>query len=89
MSRISNLVAIGVVIIVAIFGRRMAAQVLGPGTTMYEMAKTPPFGSPQLAATYFEAFAVWVPWIAIIGVIAAAIYREFTRQRVTQERRVR
>jgi hypothetical protein len=90
MSRISNLVAIGVVTVVAIFGRRMAAQIIGPGTAMYQMAAdASTFGGPELAATMFEAFAVWVPWLSVIGVIAAAIYQEFTRQRVTQQRRVR
>jgi hypothetical protein len=89
MSRISNLVAIGVVVVVAIFGRRLAAQILGPGTLLYQMGASGEFGSPAIAKAMFEAFAVWVPWLAIIGVITAAAYREFRRQRVSQQRRVR
>jgi len=89
MSRISNLVAIGIVTTVAIFGRRLAVDVVGPGTALYQMASSVTFGSPELATTYFEALAVWVPWLSVIGVIAAALYREFRRQRVTQQRRVR
>jgi hypothetical protein len=89
MSRISNIVAIGVVVIMAVFGRRLAVQILGPGTALYQMASSGAFGSPELATTYFEAMAVWVPWLAVTGVIAAAAYREFKRQRVTQQRRVR
>jgi len=89
MSRISNLVAIGIVTMVAIFGRRLAVDVLGPGTLLYEWGSSGMYGSPQLAATYFEAVTVWVPWLSIIGVIAAALYREFRRQRVTQQTRRR
>lgn len=89
MSRIANLTAIGIVVTVAIYGRRLAVDVLGPGTTLYEMGSSGMYGSPALAATYFEAITVWVPWLSIIGVITAALYREFRRQRVTQQRRVR
>jgi hypothetical protein len=89
MSRISNLVAIGIVTIVAIYGRRLAVDVLGPGTTLYQMGSSGTFGSPQLAATYFEAITVWVPWLCVLGAIAAAAYNEFTRQRVTQQTRRR
>lgn len=83
------MVAIGIVTTVAIFGRRLAVDIVGPGTALYQMASSGIYGSPQLAATYFEALAVWVPWLAVIGVISAALYREFRRQRVTQQRRVR
>ena len=89
MSRISNLVAIGVVTMVAIFGRRLAVDLIGPGTLLYEWGSSGMYGSPELAATYFEAVTVWVPWLCVIGVIAAALYREFRRQRVTQQTRRR
>ena len=74
---------------VAIFGRRLAVDVLGPGTALYQMGSSGMYGSPQLAATYFEAVTVWVPWLCIIGVLVAALYREFRRQRVTQQTRRR
>jgi hypothetical protein len=86
MSRIGNLVAIGVVVLVAVFGRRLAVDLLGPGTALYRMAESGMYGSPQLAARYFEAITVLVPWLCIVGVIAGALYREFRRQRVTQRR---
>ena len=89
MSRISNLVAIGIVTIVAIYGRRLAVDVIGPGTTLYQMGSSGMYGSPELAATYFEAITVWVPWLCVLGAIVATAYNEFTRQRVTQQRRAR
>jgi len=89
MSRIANLAAIGIVVTVAIFGRRLAVDVLGPGTLLYEWGSSGMYGSPALAATYFEAVTVWVPWLSVIGVITAALYREFRRQRVTQQTRRR
>jgi hypothetical protein len=89
MSRIQNMVAIGVVVIVAVYGRRLAVETIGPGTTLYEMGSSGMYGSPALAARYFEAVTVWVPWLCVVGVIAAAAYNEFTRQRVTQQTRRR
>jgi hypothetical protein len=89
MSRISNLVAIGIVTIVAVYSRRLAVEVIGPGTKLYQMGSSGAFGSPELAARYFEAATVWVPWLCVIGVITAALYREFRRQRVTQRTQTR
>jgi|APHM01.1.fsa_nt_gi hypothetical protein len=89
MSRIGNMVVIGIVTMVAIYGRRLAVDIMGPGTMLYEMGSSGMYGSPALAARTFEAVTVWVPWLCVIGIIAAGLYREFATQRVSQQRRVR
>jgi len=92
MSRITTFVAIGIVIVVAVYMRRFAVDVIGPGTPLYELAAASTIGDTggeAWAQDIYEAATVWVPWLCVVGVIAAAAYREFTRQRVTQQTRRR
>lgn len=86
MSRIETFVGIGLVILVAIFARRMAVDVIGPGTPLFELAAASQFGDVggrEWAMRMYENAVVWVPWILVGTSIVAGLYREFTRQNVT------
>ena len=86
MSRVETFVGIGVVILVAIFARRMAVDLIGPGTPLFQLAANAQFGDAggqEWAMQLYENAAVWVPWILVATAVVAGLYREFTRQNVT------
>jgi len=88
MSRIITFVGIGIVVTVAIWSRRLAMELLGPGTRLYEMAATATlFGGEQLANELYRAVVVWVPWFLISAAVLGGLYREFWQSRVTTRTR--
>jgi len=88
MSRIPTFLAIGITIAAAVWARRLAIQLLGPGSMMYELAATATmFGGEELANEIYQAVVVYVPWFIVIAAIVGGLYREFWPRQVT--RRVR
>lgn len=87
MSRAATFAAVAIVIVVAIYSRRMAMQILGPGSQMWLMVADVQFGSingEEWARQIYHAVVVWVPWLLIGGAIMGALYREFRRANITQ-----
>jgi len=93
MPRLENYVAIGVLVVVAIFSRRIALQIMGPGTAIWDMAvdaslmSTGDESNAEWARTMFNAVTTWVPWLAVAGSVVVTAYQEFSDQRVTRARR--
>jgi hypothetical protein len=90
MSRITTFVAIGIVIVVAVYMRRFAIDVIGPGTPLYELAAASTIGDTggeAWAQDIYEAATVWVPWLLVGAALLGGLYREFVRANVTQVRR--
>lgn len=88
MTRINTFVVIAVVIVVAVYARRLAVQLLGPGSFLFELAANATmFGGQELAEEIYIAVTVWVPWFIVAGAILGGLYREFWKSQVT--RRVR
>jgi len=90
MSRITTFVFIGIVIIVAVYMRRFAIDIIGPGTGLYQLAASSSIGGTggeEWAEDIYVAATVWVPWLLIGGAILGGLYREFLRANVTQVRR--
>jgi hypothetical protein len=88
MSRIGTFVIIGITIAAAVWARRLAIQLLAPGTKLYEMAATATmFGGEQLANQIYQAVVVYVPWFLVIAAILGGLYREFWQAQVTRRAR--
>jgi hypothetical protein len=90
MSRITTFVAIGIVIVVAVYMRRFAIDIIGPGTPLYELAAASTIGGTggeAWAQDIYEAATVWVPWLLVAAALLGGLYTEFTRTNVTQVRR--
>jgi len=87
MSRVGTFVVIAITIAVAVWSRRLAIQLLGPGTKLYEMAATATmFGGEQLANDIYVAVVVYVPWFLVAAAILGGLYREFWQTQVTRGR---
>jgi hypothetical protein len=89
MGRVETFVAIGIVIIVAIYARRMAIDIIGPGTPMWDLVahiQWAGIDGDKWAQDVYEAVTVWVPWLLVAAAILAGLYREFLRQNVTVRR---
>jgi len=89
MSRILTFVAIGIVVTVAIFSRRLSIQLLGPNSQMWAMVAEISFGSisgEAWAQRMYEAVTVWVPWFLISAAVLGGLYREFARTNITRGR---
>lgn len=90
MSRISTFVAIGLVIIVAVYMRRFAIDIIGPGTPLWELAAASSIGSTggeEWAEDVYIAATVYVPWLLVGAALLGGLYREFVAANVTQVRR--
>jgi hypothetical protein len=90
MGRITNFVAVGVVIIVAVYARRFMIDLLGPGSALWKLVADIQYAGIDgdvWAQSMYEAAAVWVPWLIVGGSIVGALYWEFARTNVTQVRR--
>lgn len=90
MSRITTFVAIGIVVVVAIYSRRLAIDLLGPGSTMWILVADVQFAGingEDWAMRVYEAVAVWVPWLLVAAAILGGLFREFAQTNVTRARR--
>jgi len=89
MGRIQTFVFIGLTIIVAIYMRRYAIDILGPGTPLYQLAASSTIGSTggeSWAEDIYIATTVWVPWLLVGGGMLGGLYAEFLRANVTRRR---
>jgi hypothetical protein len=89
MSRVISFIAIGIVATVAVYVRRLAIDVIGPGTFLFELAASSSIGGvggEAWATSIYEAVAVWVPWLMVAAAVAGALYSEFRRTNVTAQR---
>lgn len=89
MSRAGTFVAIGLVVIVAVYSRRMAIELLGPGSMMWGLVANVQYGTingEEWATQIYEAVTVWVPWFIVAAAIAGGFFREFRRENVTAGR---
>jgi len=87
MSRVDTFIGIGVVILAAVFSRRLAFELLSPGAPLFKLVAGIQYGSIDGEAWAREMYvnvAVWVPWLLVGGAIIVGAYREFVRQNVTQ-----
>lgn len=89
MSRVISFVAVGVVTVVAVYVRRLAVDVIGPGTFLFELAASSTIGGAggeAWATTMYETVTVWVPWLLVAAALLGAVFAEFRRANVTQTR---
>lgn len=87
MGRVETFLAIGVVIVVAVYSRRLAVDLLGPGTPLFELAASVQWAGidgRQWALEMYENATVWVPWLIVATAILAGLYKEFLAQNVTR-----
>lgn len=85
MTRIATFAFIGIVIVVAVYSRRLAVEILGPGSVMFSLAADATmFGGEQLAKDIYKSVVVWVPWFMVVGAILGGLYREFWQSQVTR-----
>lgn len=90
MSRVTTFVAIGITILVAVYMRRFAIDIIGPGTPLWQLAASSSIGDTggeQWAESIYVAATVWVPWLLVGGSLLGGLYAEFLRANVTRGRR--
>lgn len=85
MSRPFDFTVASVVTIVAVVVHRMGVELLAPGTPLYETATdgTQNVNGPEFADFVWQAVSIWIPLIAVFGILAWAVLREYRRQAVT------
>lgn len=88
MSRAFTFLVIGMVILLTIFMQDVAAQVIGPGSGMYEMVSkvNQPVNGAEWADRMYVAITVWFMWLIRVAAIVGGLFREFTKQNVTARR---
>jgi hypothetical protein len=88
MSRVRTFIGIGLAIMMAVFARRLAFELLAPGAPLYLLIEhvTWPVDGDQWAREAYVTVSVWVPWLLVGGSLIIGAYREVTRQNVTQVR---
>lgn len=90
MSRAFDFVLVGIIYIIAAVIHLMAIELLAPGTPLYETASTATnLNGAERAQLWYEIVAIWVPLIAMGGITAYAVMREYRRQAVTAVQTVR
>lgn len=89
MSRAFDFVLVGVIYIIAAIVHLMAIELFAPGTPLYEFAASATnLNGAERADLWFQIIAIWVPLIAMGGITAYAVIREYRRQATTGVRRV-
>ena len=90
MSRAFDFTVVSVVWVVCVVVRYMGLVLLQPGTPLYAAATdgTEQLGGPAFASVVWQSVAIWIPMIAIAGILAWATLREYKRQSVTATRPV-
>lgn len=89
MSRIFDYTVVSVVTVIAVVINRIALELLQPGSPLYAIATdgTGNVNGTAWADMVYQAVAIWVPIIAIAGILAWALLQEYRRQAVTSVRR--
>jgi len=87
MSRIIDTVIVGVSWAITAIYHLMAVEIFDPSGALFGIAaEGATLNGQQRAVLWHEILVVWVPLIAVAGVMAWAFVREYRRQRVTAVR---
>jgi hypothetical protein len=89
MSRAGTFVALGIIIIAAVYSRQLAMEIIGPGSLMWSLVVDIQYAGingEEWAEEMYVNITVWVPWLIVGAGIAGAVFREFRRQNVTTAR---
>ncbi len=91
MSRAFDFVVITVIYVVAIVVHLMGIELFAPGSPLHSIATsgTGAMNGGERADLWYEIITVWVPLMAVFGISAYGIVREYRRQAVTAVQRVR
>jgi len=91
MSRIYDFTVVSVIFIISVVMHFIGAELLMPGTVLYEIAVTgtESMNGQQWADQVGMVITVWMPLMATGGIIAWALFREYRRQAVTAVQQVR
>lgn len=90
MSRAYDFTIVAVVTLVAVVMNRISLELLQPGSALYNVATTgtDALGGTEFANFVWQACAIWIPLLCVIGIMAWAMLREYRRQAVTATRAV-
>lgn len=85
MTRAYDFTVITVITIISITIHRISVELFDPQGAIYGVASTGTqnVNGAQIAAQWHEILTVWVPLIAVGGIIAWGIIREYRRQVTT------
>ena len=85
MSRAFDFTVLTVVYIIAAVIHLMGVELMAPGSPLYSVATsgTGTMNGQQLADQWFQIISVWVPVIAVFGMTAYVMIREYRRQALT------
>lgn len=85
MSRAFDFTVLTVVYIIAAVIHLMGVELMAPGSPLYSLATdgTATMNGQQLADQWYQIISVWVPMIAVVGMTAYVMIREYRRQATT------
>lgn len=85
MSRAFDFTVLVVVYIIAAIIHLMGVELMAPGSPLYVLATdgTGVMNGQQLADQWYQIISVWVPMIAVFGMTAYVMIREYRRQALT------
>lgn len=81
MSRLYDYVLIGVVSLISYIIHTIGIVLFAPESELHEIASDAVvFGGAEKADLWYQALAIWVPLIAVGGIVVYAVLREYRRQ---------
>lgn len=84
MSRIYDFVLVGVISLISFIIHTVSIELFGPQSPLHQKTSEATFFSgAERADLWFEILGVWAPGIAIVGILAWALMREYRRQVTT------
>lgn len=88
MSRAFDLTVMTVIYVVAIIVHLMGVQLFAPSSPLHVLASsgTGAMDGAARADLWYEMLSLWVPLIAMVGITAWSIIREYRRQAITAVR---
>lgn len=90
MTRIYDYTLITVIALISYTVHVVAVELFAPGKGLHEVAsQATQFDGAAKADLWFEVLAVWIEVIAIAGIVAWALLREYRRQVATAPVRAR
>jgi len=88
MSRIFDFTIVGVITIISAVIHRAAVELFAPESPLHKLASdgTQALNGAARADLWFQILAIWVPILAIGGILAWAMMKEYRRQVATATR---
>lgn len=88
MSRSFDFVVIGVISIISAVIHRTAIELFAPESPLHKIASdgTATLNGAARADLWFQILSIWVPLLAIGGIMAWGVIREYRRQVTTAAR---